>query len=133
MKRRCTAVFYLRKIRPPWSSNVTEVGLVIIAIVTSTYIFIKRFGDGDLLAVLPGVALLLTAVYVIVSRFRRKNIEKQFDQTMLGDFGPCYLQCGFRSQKSQNLYLVVHYSHCNHGVPQYVYEGSFTMEMGPDS
>ncbi len=90
-----------KKNKASWSSNVTEVGLVIVAMVTSTYIFFKRFGDGDLFAVLPGVALLLTAVYVIVSRFRRKKIEKQFDQTMLGDLDHAISNVDFEVKRAK--------------------------------
>ena len=90
-----------KKHKASFSSNLTEWGLVLIAVVTSIYLFMKHAGSGDFFAILPGVALLLTAVYVVLSRFRRKRYERQFDQTMLGDLDHAISNVDFEVRRSR--------------------------------
>lgn len=90
-----------KKHKASYASNITEWGLVLIAVVTSFYLFMKHAGSGDFFAILPGVALLLTAVYVILSRFRRKQYERQFDQSMLGDLDHAISNVDFEVRRSK--------------------------------
>ena len=90
-----------KKHKASYASNITELGLVLIAVVTSCYLFLKHAGSGDFFAILPGVALLLTAVYVILSRFRRKQYERQFDQSMLGDLDHAISNVEFEVRRSK--------------------------------
>ena len=90
-----------KKHKASYASNITEWGLVLIAVVTSFYLFMKHAGSGDFFAILPGVALLLTAVYVILSRFRRKQYERQFDQSMVGDLDHAISNVDFEVRRSK--------------------------------
>ncbi|MEO1051936.1 MAG: hypothetical protein AAFX87_14995 [Bacteroidota bacterium] len=67
-------------------SNVSEIGLILIALVTGLPQLIKHINAGDpFYFMLPAIALLLTAVYVIVGSFFRKKKERQFYRSVLGD------------------------------------------------
>ena len=48
--------------RAKWNADFTEVGLVVIAIAVSGFLFIKNRGGDNLYAFLPAIAILLTAV-----------------------------------------------------------------------
>jgi hypothetical protein len=73
-----------KKNRINWLANVNETGMIVIAVATSTFLFFKTFGTGNIYAYLPAIALLLTGVYVTVLRLKRKNKVNQFDQSILG-------------------------------------------------
>jgi Ca2+/Na+ antiporter len=73
-----------KKNRINWLANVNELGMIIIAVATSTFLFFKTAGTGNVYAYLPAIALLLTGVYVTVLRLKRKNKVNQFDQSILG-------------------------------------------------
>jgi RsiW-degrading membrane proteinase PrsW (M82 family) len=73
------------KKKASFASNMNEIGLVLIAVVTSTFLFIKNSNSTNIFTFLPGIVLLLTAVYVWYKRSSRKKQEEQFDRTMMGD------------------------------------------------
>ena len=73
-----------KKNRMNWLANVNEIGMILIAVATSTFLFFKTFGTDNIYAYFPGIALLLTGVYVTVLRIRRKNKINQYDQSILG-------------------------------------------------
>lgn len=70
--------------RVNWLASINEIGLIIIAVITSTYLFFKTYGTNNIYAYLPAIALLLTGVYVTVLRLKRKNRISQYDQSLLG-------------------------------------------------
>jgi len=73
-----------KKNRVNWLANINEIGLIFIAVATSSYLLNKHWGETNIYALLPTVALLLTGVYVMVSRLKRKSKVNQFDQSILG-------------------------------------------------
>ena len=73
-----------KKNRINWLANINEIGLIVIAIITSSYLIFKNAGGDNVYAYLPAIALLLTGVYVTALRLRRKNKISQFDQSILG-------------------------------------------------
>ena len=87
--------------RARWSSNFTEVSLIFIAIVTGTYSLIKTFGGDNIYAYPPAIMLLLTGVYVFIGRFRRKKIEKQYDQSLLGDLDQAIANVNFEIKRAR--------------------------------
>lgn len=68
-----------------FTSNVNEIALIIISIITFAIVAIKNIGNDNPYAYPPVIALLLTSVYIYIGRLRRKKKERQFDRTMLGD------------------------------------------------
>lgn len=68
-----------------FTSNMNEIALMAISIITFVFVVIKNLGNGNLYAYPPVIILLLTSVYVYIGRIKRKNKERQFDRTMLGE------------------------------------------------
>ena len=66
-------------------SNVNEIALIIISIITFAIIMFKNIGTDNIYAYPPVIVLLLTSVYVYIGRIKRKKKERQFDRTMLGE------------------------------------------------
>jgi len=89
------------KKKASFASNLNEIGLVAIAVITSGYLFLKHADDWNIYAIFPGVAILLTALYVIMARFNRKQREKQFDQTMLGDLDQAIANVEFEIKRAK--------------------------------
>lgn len=71
--------------RASWSSNFTEISLVAIALLTSGYALMRNVGENNIYGYLPPIVLLLTGLYVLLGRNRRKKMARQYDQSMLGD------------------------------------------------
>lgn len=67
------------------TSNVNELALIGISIVTFIVVIVKNIDRDNPYAYGPVIALLLTSVYIYLGRVRRKKKEQQFDRTMLGD------------------------------------------------
>ncbi|MDW3195605.1 MAG: hypothetical protein R8G66_24730 [Cytophagales bacterium] len=67
------------------ASNVNEIGLIAISIITFIIIVIKNIGNDNPYAYPPVIILLLTSVYIYIGRIKRKKKESQFDRTMLGE------------------------------------------------
>lgn len=67
------------------TSNVNEIALILISLVTFTIIIVKNIDRSNPYAYPPVIMLMLTSVYVYIGRVRRKKKEQQFDRTMLGD------------------------------------------------
>ena len=87
--------------RAKWNADLTEVGLVVIAIVVSSFLFIKNRGGYTLYAFLPAIAILLTAVYVLVGRLKRIRVAKQFDRSILGDLDEAISHLSFEINRSR--------------------------------
>jgi hypothetical protein len=73
-----------KKNRVNWLANVNEIGLIAIAVLTSTYLVFKLSGTNNLYAYLPAIALLMTGIYVTARRLKRKSKVNQYDQSLLG-------------------------------------------------
>jgi len=73
----------VKRNRARWISNTNEIGLIVIAVVTSSLLFI--IGSGSIYSYLSAFAMLLIGVYVLLGRIRRKRRENQFDRSILGD------------------------------------------------
>jgi len=71
--------------RASWISDINEIGLILIAISTSTFILIKNMSRDNVYGYFPAIILLLTGVYVLVGRIKRKKNEKRFDRSVIGD------------------------------------------------
>lgn len=66
-------------------SDLNEIGLILIAIVTSVILLVKNADLDNIYAYPPMIVLLLTGVYVLIGRKKRKKAEGRFDQTIIGD------------------------------------------------
>lgn len=64
-------------------SNINDIGLIIIAILTSVILLLT--GSNHIYDYLSAVMLLLIAGYVLIGRRGRKRVERHFDRSMLGD------------------------------------------------
>ena len=65
-------------------ANINEIGMIGIAVATSTFLLFKTFQSNNVFAYLPAIVLLLTGVYVLVLRLKRKKNINQYDQSVLG-------------------------------------------------
>lgn len=74
-----------KKNRANWLANINEIGIILIAVATSSYLLIKNFGGENIFAYFPPIALLLTGIYVVFLRIRRRKKANQFERSMLGD------------------------------------------------
>ena len=54
-----------KKKKASWASDINEIGLVLIAVVTSASVFIRNMDRDNIYAYPPAILLLLTAVYVL--------------------------------------------------------------------
>lgn len=68
-----------------FSSNFTEISLIIISVITFTIVVLKNWHESNPWAYPPVIALLLTSIYVYWGRVKRLRNEQLFDRTMLGD------------------------------------------------
>ncbi len=68
-----------------FASNMNEIGLILISIVTFLIVVINNIDKDNPYAYPPVIVLLLTSVYIYIGRLNRKKKEMQFDRTMLGD------------------------------------------------
>lgn len=97
------------KKKASFASNLNEIGLVLIAVVTSTFLFVRNFESTSIFTFLPGIVLLLTAVYVLYRRSTRKKQEQQFDRSMLGDLDHAIANVEFEIKRARTFiwwYLV---------------------------
>ncbi len=87
--------------RTKFASNLNEWGLIMIAIVTASILFYRNADNWNFYSLLPGIVLLLTGVYVFIGRFKRKKMEKQFDQTILGDLDQAISNASFEIRRAK--------------------------------
>ncbi len=66
-------------------SNYNEIGLIAIAVITAIPLFIKNIDQDNIYAYPPAIMLLLTCVYVLIGRAKRKKMEGRYDQSIIGD------------------------------------------------
>lgn len=84
-----------------WASNITEITLIAVAIVTSGFLVIKNLGGDNFFAYPPAIILLLTGVYVYIGRVRRQRAQRQFDRTMLGDLDQAIANVSFEIRRAK--------------------------------
>lgn len=75
-----------KKHRASRTVNLTEIGLIIINIITPVVLLFKTtLGNEPVNTYLLAAFMASVAGYLIISRIRRKQQENQFDRSMLGD------------------------------------------------
>ena len=84
-----------------WASNFTEFSLVAIALITGVPLIIKHINDQNFYSMIPAIMLLLTAVYVLVSRAERKKRENQYDQSIIGDIDQAISNVDFEVRRAK--------------------------------
>lgn len=82
-------------------SNINEITLMAIAILTAIPLFIKNVGVDNIYAYPPVIILLLTGVYVWIGRQKRMKKEKQFDQTIIGDLDQAIANVSFEVNRAK--------------------------------
>lgn len=90
-----------KKNKASFVSNINEIGLIAIAIITSVPLFIKNAGVDNIYAYPPVIVLLLTGVYVWIGRKKRKKLEKQFDQSIIGDLDQAIANVSFEVNRAK--------------------------------
>ena len=90
-----------KKRKASWVSDINEIGLVLIAIVTSAIVFIKNMDTDNIYAYPPAIWLLLTGVYVLYGRHKRKKEEKRFDRSILGDIDHAIANSKFEIRRAK--------------------------------
>lgn len=73
------------KKKASWISDINEIGLMLIAVSTSAFLVFKNIDNENIYAYPPAIFLLITGLYVLIGRIRRKNNEKRFDRSVIGD------------------------------------------------
>ncbi|MEL7005828.1 MAG: hypothetical protein AAFN93_24330, partial [Bacteroidota bacterium] len=82
-------------------SNINEIALVAIAVITAIPLLIKNISTDNLYAFPPVIVLLLTGVYVLVGRVKRKKMEKTFDQNIIGDLDQAIANMNFEISRAK--------------------------------
>ena len=90
-----------KKKKASWASDINEIGLVLIAVVTSASVFIRNMDRDNIYAYPPAILLLLTAVYVLYGRYKRKKEEKRFDRSVLGDLDHAIANSRFEIRRAK--------------------------------
>ena len=90
-----------KKRKASWVSEFNEIGLVLIAVATSATVFIKNMDKDNIYAYPPAILLLLTAVYVLYGRYRRKKEAKRFDRSVLGDLDHAIANSRFEIRRAK--------------------------------
>jgi len=83
-----------------FKSNITDIGLIIIALGTAT--ILVTTGSGSVYSYLSAAVLALIAVYVFVERLRRQRRANQFDRSMLGDLDEAISNVSYEAFRAKN-------------------------------
>ena len=67
------------------ASNVNEIALILISLVTFGIVLIKNWSDPNPWAFPPVIALLVTSVFIYIGRRKRLKKALEFDRTMMGE------------------------------------------------
>lgn len=84
-----------------WASNITEITLIAVAILTAGYLIVKNMGGDNIYGYPPAIIMLLTGIYVFIGRMRRKRAEMQFDRSMLGDLDQAIANVSFEIRRAR--------------------------------
>lgn len=90
-----------KKSKASWISNINEIGLILIAISTSTFLIIKNLDNENIYAFPPAIFLLLTGLYVLIGRIKRKKNENQFDRSVIGDLDHAIANTEFEIKRAK--------------------------------
>lgn len=76
-----------KKQRASYTANISELLLMIVNCFAGIFIFILGWTKpgGNIFLYLMATWMLLTVVYMLISRIRRQREGKKFDRTLLGD------------------------------------------------
>ncbi|MEL6561327.1 MAG: hypothetical protein AAFQ94_24275 [Bacteroidota bacterium] len=84
-----------------WISDINEISLMLIAIVTSAFLIIKNLDNDNIYAFPPAIFLLLTGLYVLVGRIKRKKNENRFDRSVIGDLDHAIANTEFEIKRAK--------------------------------
>lgn len=90
-----------KKNKASWISDINEIGLMLIAVTCSIFLIIKNLDNDNVYAYPPAIFLLLTGLYVLIGRFRRKKNEKRFDRSVIGDLDHAIANTEFEIRRAK--------------------------------
>ncbi|MFQ3212975.1 MAG: Flp pilus assembly protein TadB [Marivirga sp.] len=84
-------------------NNINDFCLIAISLITAAYVLFSK--ANSLWNVVTAVALLLITVFIIVNRVRRKQRNKDFDQSMLGGLNHAIENIKFEIKRAKTFTL----------------------------